>query len=104
AEDGIRDGHVTGVQTCALPICHRIDFTRKGDPVTPAVPVVLHALNPSEPEALATDVRPVANASGSDRMPNRLDLARWLVDRKNRSEERRVGKSVDVGGSRMCKK
>src|SRR5207253_8655155 len=22
AEDGIRDGHVTGVQTCALPICH----------------------------------------------------------------------------------
>src|SRR5690625_7581818 len=24
AEDGIRDGHVTGVQTCALPICGRI--------------------------------------------------------------------------------
>src|SRR5207253_7984785 len=23
AEDGIRDGHVTGVQTCALPILHR---------------------------------------------------------------------------------
>src|SRR6266508_1360873 len=23
AEDGIRDGHVTGVQTCALPICAR---------------------------------------------------------------------------------
>src|SRR5690625_6076392 len=23
AEDGIRDGHVTGVQTCALPICPR---------------------------------------------------------------------------------
>src|SRR6267143_3391757 len=23
AEDGIRDGTVTGVQTCALPICHR---------------------------------------------------------------------------------
>src|SRR5690606_40345937 len=22
AEDGIRDFHVTGVQTCALPICH----------------------------------------------------------------------------------
>src|SRR5207253_5735833 len=21
AEDGLRDGHVTGVQTCALPIC-----------------------------------------------------------------------------------
>src|SRR5690625_4344706 len=24
AEDGIRDGHVTGVQTCALPITHII--------------------------------------------------------------------------------
>src|SRR5207253_4549767 len=24
AEDGIRDGHVTGVQTCALPISQRI--------------------------------------------------------------------------------
>src|SRR5207253_4439165 len=25
AEDGIRDGHVTGVQTCALPILRRAD-------------------------------------------------------------------------------
>src|SRR5437870_12919598 len=24
AEDGIRDGHVTGVQTCALPISHGV--------------------------------------------------------------------------------
>src|SRR5439155_12275083 len=35
AEDGIRDGHVTGVQTCALPICGasnvvREDAVRKG--------------------------------------------------------------------------
>src|SRR4051812_49679695 len=27
AEDGIRDRHVTGVQTCALPICSRIGDT-----------------------------------------------------------------------------
>src|SRR5439155_17623503 len=26
AEDGIRDGHVTGVQTCALPISQTIDL------------------------------------------------------------------------------
>src|SRR5690625_6783993 len=25
AEDGIRDGHVTGVQTCALPICFALN-------------------------------------------------------------------------------
>src|SRR5439155_13993343 len=28
AEDGIRDGHVTGVQTCALPISLRVHSTR----------------------------------------------------------------------------
>ena len=28
AEDGIRDGHVTGVQTCALPICFKITKER----------------------------------------------------------------------------
>src|SRR5207253_7261252 len=32
AEDGIRDGHVTGVQTCALPILNRADH--------PALPLV----------------------------------------------------------------
>src|SRR5690606_39539934 len=28
AEDGIRDFHVTGVQTCALPIFHILDIAR----------------------------------------------------------------------------
>src|SRR5690606_40302208 len=32
AEDGIRDFHVTGVQTCALPIC-AAGQPRPGDPV-----------------------------------------------------------------------
>src|SRR5690625_1481532 len=30
AEDGIRDGHVTGVQTCALPIYQDEDFIERG--------------------------------------------------------------------------
>src|SRR5215510_4339925 len=32
AEDGIRDGHVTGVQTCALPIClyQGVPLTERG--------------------------------------------------------------------------
>src|SRR5690625_3289488 len=29
AEDGIRDGHVTGVQTCALPICFGVFLLRQ---------------------------------------------------------------------------
>src|SRR3989442_6388581 len=30
AEDGIRDADVTGVQTCALPICNRIHYIDEG--------------------------------------------------------------------------
>jgi hypothetical protein len=41
------------------------DFTRHGDPVTPGVPQIL--------PAMAT----------STKTPNRLDLAKWLVDPKN---------------------
>src|SRR6266702_7754 len=33
AEDGIRDGHVTGVQTCALPILVRRDCALAVDPL-----------------------------------------------------------------------
>src|SRR6202022_4782376 len=66
AEDGIRDHCVTGVQTCALPICiSSMSFT-KG----------------------CTAAKKTLN-SGLDR---------------NRSEERRVGKSVDLGGRRIIKK
>src|SRR5437660_11205008 len=72
AEDGIRDGHVTGVQTCALPI-----FLR------PAKRPVLRQ---------KFDVG---------------DAARVLFDIELvflRSEERRVGKSVDLGGWRIVKR
>src|SRR6266498_1877622 len=32
AEDGIRDADVTGVQTCALPICHHLVSIRAESP------------------------------------------------------------------------
>ena len=45
----------------------RFRTTRKGKVVQPAVPAVLH---------------PLAASAGQDaRRPNRLDFARWLVDR-----------------------
>src|SRR5437773_5814498 len=34
AEDGIRDGHVTGVQTCALPILFHANSAASGDNAT----------------------------------------------------------------------
>src|SRR5690606_39885039 len=37
AEDGIRDFHVTGVQTCALPISRLRAAENKSPPIAPAV-------------------------------------------------------------------
>src|SRR5437870_12349469 len=73
AEDGIRDGHVTGVQTCALPICQEHDReARRSDP-HPAGP-------PAEP-------------------PPDLPLLLGDLLVGVRSEERRVGKECRSGWS-----
>src|SRR5690606_39935185 len=40
AEDGIRDFHVTGVQTCALPICGNPDIVEPAGPIDPEVGVM----------------------------------------------------------------
>src|SRR5215475_15043416 len=67
AEDGIRDFHVTGVQTCALPISLRWRRMRR-------LPLSMRIYWPAG------------------------------AKRARRSEERRVGKSVDLGGRRIIKK
>src|SRR5437870_13091814 len=78
AEDGIRDGHVTGVQTCALPIYARLPSeSRRKSSITWVSPSALYA------ESWSTTA--------------------WRVSAV-RSEERRVGKSVDRGDRRMSKK
>src|SRR5690606_40826450 len=88
AEDGIRDFHVTGVQTCALPIYpargvhldlgHRLRV-RRGTRL-PGVTV------PTGGDEVA---RIVAATEGHREN---------VVDREDRSEERRVGKAWGRGG------
>src|SRR5690606_40774495 len=88
AEDGIRDFHVTGVQTCALPISH----------VFAAGLCVLQALG-----VLRTDTEALADAldreaerahPGHELLVNPAkSMAMRMADRSVlRSEERRVGK------------
>src|SRR5689334_24141798 len=74
AEDGIRDGTVTGVQTCALPISRNTSATRRRDPSR-------RALRPPRrcPTATRTGRRSPARGSTPARG-------------RTRSEERRVGK------------
>src|SRR5205823_8847315 len=91
AEDGIRDKLVTGVQTCALPI------SRRGPRASSA----------------SCGPRPERRRRGSGR-PRRRRSCRSARrrccppprarPRGKRSEERRVGKSVDLGGRRSNKK
>src|SRR5690348_18306673 len=76
AEDGIRDGRVTGVQTCALPICAP---EARGD--------VSHRRS-------RRDRRPLAEHQPEDPAAAPDDLTQMKASGSSpiRSEERRVGK------------
>src|SRR5207253_8141035 len=94
AEDGIRDGHVTGVQTCALPICRMV-----GQPVSEAaIDKVLDA----RPEYMYAAYAVIESEYGGlDRYLQRfsgLDNAGLQGLRDARSEERRVGKECRSRG------
>src|SRR5207253_3894148 len=80
AEDGIRDGHVTGVQTCALPIWQSLQGLLTGLEIAP----VLDRVGPLL----------VALAFLQAQLLQALLVTRWvgLKFRQLRSEERRVGK------------
>src|SRR5690606_40744958 len=81
AEDGIRDFHVTGVQTCALPICNGQEQDLIDGHTYFAV------VDPNFPTALGLSLTP-----GGDAIP--LDLNPLFTSGNDtyRSEERRVGK------------
>src|SRR5207302_4516405 len=78
AEDGIRDFHVTGVQTCALPISFRSTTSRE----------IIAGVIPSP---AATTAR---SRTGSDDTASASTSTRAA----SRSEERRVGKEWRYGG------
>src|SRR5690606_40505595 len=80
AEDGIRDFHVTGVQTCALPISPRVSrrAARRG-------------LADARRESPA-DPRVQAPPRGSARSGGARVAEALATKRSARSEERRVGK------------
>src|SRR5439155_6806996 len=76
AEDGIRRGHVTGVQTCALPIYERLVFL---------------PLREFEDEALVELGARIARAKNAElSLLHVVEIPRNLPPK--RSEERRVGK------------
>src|SRR5690606_40206136 len=92
-EDGIRDFHVTGVQTCALPIYY--EWERKGVPFRVEIGPKDLA---KEQLALVRRVTPegekrkafVPEVQAIDQLPSKLQA--FQSELLLRSEERRVGK------------
>src|SRR5207302_3536968 len=88
AEDGIRDFHVTGVQTCALPI----------SPLPPTTLSIVFVDNRLLPVEVATSIATAVPAS-----PPRPPVVVVALpppappDPPVRSEERRVGKECRCG-------
>src|SRR5437867_12732794 len=93
AEDGIRDRTVTGVQTCALPIWLRdeadLRLVRGRDGIS---------------DGDERMVPPPWHAGGMEGFLVRSEGSPLLLHREGRSEERREGKSVDMGGGSNIKK
>src|SRR5690606_41197690 len=89
AEDGIRDFHVTGVQTCALPILVTTEFEAQEDGGTLIRMTVRFSSREARDAATRTGM-----ATGMEAGYERLDGV--LATREDsRSEERRVGKECD---------
>src|SRR5690625_7998711 len=91
AEDGIRAGHVTGVQTCALPILEssKISGDNAIGEFTFINNVAMTWLTKKAPSP----------ASKNGKKPRNHEI-RWASLKVHRSEERRVGKECRYGGAR----
>src|SRR5690606_39887406 len=98
AEDGIRDFHVTGVQTCALPIYRdRGARAARG----PGDAALLSLVPLRRGPGRASGARAAAHARAPRAVPDRdvrLRLHRTL-EARSRSEERRVGKEGTSRGA-----
>src|SRR5699024_11712834 len=86
AEDGIRDRNVTGVQTCALPICYFVE------------PTVFTNVDESMSIAKEEIFGPVIVAMPYDDLDEIIERANNSNFGLARSEERRVGKECSARG------
>src|SRR5205823_11444294 len=93
AEDGIRDKLVTGVQTCALPICVGARSVGAGADPQPARRVEAG----SQSVAAVHLARPLGGPLSL--RPRACDVSRPHRRERQRSEERRVGKEGRGGWS-----
>src|SRR5439155_10484842 len=92
-----RDGHVTEVQTCALPISHAWPLIRLTHGAGRRISGQACAAGFHHCQFLSAHARPWVSPGGPEgkviASSNKInDLLRWPLPRQPRSEERRVGK------------
>src|SRR5439155_8015816 len=90
AEDGIRDGHVTGVQTCALPIFSMTLVASDKNTSSHSCSVAMYELHGASVPAAGTYSVVVSYTNGSN--DSQAAVCMSFRGIKPRSEERRVGK------------
>src|SRR5207253_8624159 len=85
AEDGIRDGHVTGVQTCALPISNKIlrAFLKSKGVADKDIDEKYTPFGHADYQTIVADIKKFS-AGGKTAVVSTIN--------GDRSEERRVGK------------
>src|SRR5690606_40665200 len=97
AEDGIRDFHVTGVQSCALPISEDIEIS--ADLTTEEMVTLGGEIVAGKGTCLGCHTIGSTAAASSLRYPDLANIgARAATRVEGRSEERRVGKACRAGG------
>src|SRR5207302_6449327 len=93
AEDGIRDFHVTGVQTCALPICFS-----SWTPVTASYGTLGTIFASADGTTLAASIAFPPDATLPGATTRTVTFTVGASSATARSEERRVGKECRAGG------
>src|SRR5689334_24197141 len=94
AEDGIRDGTVTGVQTCALPILSKVIEDRRHGSSRRNTAISTATVSAADlPASRAASTKRVLRSLSTSTSTGRV---RRQISRSpsQRSEERRVGKGV----------
>src|SRR5690606_40259804 len=92
AEDGIRDFHVTGVQTCALPICSLAAAAAILVVASPPVGATLSSAAVSNLGVSNSSVISRIQGTGGQQSGQKGGGAGEGMESSKRSEERRVGR------------
>src|SRR5207302_2148886 len=98
AEDGIRDFHVTGVQTCALPISALSAGLPATTSVTSSPAAIVRPSCAAASPLSGSTLSPQLSSSGAPARTGSSAGISVTVTLSARSEERRVGKAGCRGG------